>query len=94
MPILNPIEGSRNVHSAGYDDSAQMLSVRFWRYVKGGQPVPGDFRYDYLLVEPDIAHEFFAADSKSKYLETAIKPTYGFTKVDLTKPEDGSDVNG
>lgn len=90
---LNLIADSRNVHSAAFDETLNVLSVRFWRYPKGEAPVPGPVRYDYLEVDPEVAKGFFAADSKTRYLDSTVKPAYGFTKVDLTKQE-GEDGNG
>lgn len=86
MTTMQLIEGSRNVYSAGYDAAQQVLSVRFWRGY-GSNRTPGAVRYDYANCDQERADGFFSAESKSKYLDSHIKPNCEFQKVEIGEDE-------
>lgn len=62
---------STSLRSVGYDPSARVLEVEF---LNGGV-------YQYLDVQDDEYEEFREADSKGRYLNTAIKPSHRYRRL-------------
>lgn len=71
MPEMIFVDSS-NVEAIGYAPQTQELYVRF---IKSGET------YIYYNVEEWVFAEFLQADSKGRYLNTRIKPSYQYTKA-------------
>jgi hypothetical protein len=71
MPEMHYVTSS-NIEAIGYDAGGSELYVRF---LKSGET------YVYYGVEAWVFDEFFAADSKGRYLNANIKGRYSEAKV-------------
>ena len=68
---------SSNVESFAYDEEENILYVRF--LAKGNSP---STLYAYYDVEPDIFDQFFAADSKGKFIWTHLRDRYIYSRIE------------
>ena len=66
-PVMFDVESS-NIQQIGYDSEQSELYVRF--LAKGNNP---STLYVYYNVEPEMWEDFFAAESKGRYLHQYIK---------------------
>ncbi len=64
---------SSNIRSIGYDPASQVLEVEF-NY--------GHLVYQYKGVPAEIYEQLMAAESKGKFLNSAIKSVYDYETVD------------
>ena len=73
MIAHQPVTGSSNVNSIGYDAESQTLEVRF-------KNQSGTYRYE--GVSPEKYQALMAAPSKGKHIHSDIKGFHKHSKVD------------
>jgi len=73
---MEPIESS-NIKSMGYDRRTETLRIAFIGRHEDQEPRV----YDYPMVPEREYQKMMKAESKGKFLNTYIKPVYGFSSV-------------
>ena len=67
---------SSNVESFGYDEEEGVLYVRFLE-----KPTQPSRLYAYYEVEPEIFDQFFAAESKGRFIWTHLRGRYEYQEI-------------